>query len=112
MVLQLGSPGPVPLELAPNEKYTLEACVEAELLSMTNPLVAPAVFEGAAAECVTAEGGNVNGGVTLMDMMQPLCPTVPPLIDVRQVLPPFIGAPLLALFPMLKKIQSVDVVVL
>jgi hypothetical protein len=104
VVLQLGSPGPVPLELVPNEKYTLEACEEPELLSMMNPLVPPAEFAGTATACVTAVGGNVNGGVTFRDITQPI-------LSLRQ-LPAGIGLPVLALAPILKKIQSVEVVVL
>ena len=80
----------------------LDACAEAELLSTTIPLVAPESFAGTDAALSTFVGGHVGLPVTLTDKTQPAW-------SVLQVLAEGMGAPLKAWLPMLKKIQSVEV---
>ena len=82
----------------------LDACGEVDTLSTTNPLVLPAELGGTGTALVTSVGGQVML-VTLSDSTQPGFPD-------RQALPDGIGSVLLALAPMLKKIQSVEVPVL
>src|SRR5258705_4274440 len=83
----------------------LEVCAAVEILSMTIPLVPPAAFVGTDTALVTVVGGHAGLPVTLMDMTQPW-------LLVRHPLPRGMGLamiPLFALFPMLKKIQSLSI---
>src|ERR1700676_3189691 len=83
----------------------LEACPEAETLSTTNPLVEPALFAGVGAEKETFAGGHTPAVVRLTDRTQPALSLAHRLSGIG-------GGDWLAKFPMLKKIQSVAVVVL
>ena len=71
-------------------------------MSTTIPLVAPESFAGTDAALSTFVGGHVGLPVTLTDMTQPA-------LSVRHALPEGMGAPPKAWAPMLKKIQSVEV---
>lgn len=80
----------------------LDACGEVAVsatLSTTIPLVEPALFIGMERALVTTVGGHVGLPVTSIDIRQPF-------VSVRHVLPAGIGLPFVALFPTLKKIQS------
>jgi hypothetical protein len=74
VVLQLGTPDPTPVELAPSVKYLLEACPKIDVLSTTNPFVESGLFSGTGAPWTNVVGkfsGQIVAMVTLTDMTQP-----------------------------------------
>src|ERR1700704_1301781 len=78
-----------------------DVCAAVETLSTIIPLVPPAAFVRTDTALETVVGGHVGVPVTAIDMTQPW-------LVVRHPLPAGMGLMVFALFPMLKKIQSLS----